>query len=52
MKSVVSFLALSLVSFSALAGLAPPPGNTVPEPATWALMGIGVVGMLLARKRK
>ncbi|MCA1804865.1 MAG: PEP-CTERM sorting domain-containing protein [Xanthomonadaceae bacterium] len=24
----------------------------MPEPATWALVGIGVAGMLLARKRK
>jgi PEP-CTERM motif len=48
MKQILSFAALSLISFSAWAG-APTP---VPEPATLALMGAGALGIYLSNKRK
>lgn len=51
MQKLIMTLSLLLVSATSWAGSVVPP-TPVPEPATWALVGIGVVGMLLARKRK
>ncbi|HSJ48784.1 MAG TPA: PEP-CTERM sorting domain-containing protein, partial [Gammaproteobacteria bacterium] len=51
MQKLIMTLSLLLVSAASWAGTAPVP-TPVPEPATWALIGIGVAGMLLARKRK
>lgn len=49
MRFILSMLPLYLASFSAFAGL---PNPTIPEPTTWALIGISALGMYLASKRK
>lgn len=45
-------MASMLSAVSAYAVAAPPP-NELPEPATWALMGLAaVVGIVVSRRRK
>ena len=51
MRFILSVLPLYLASFSAFAGIDEQP-ITIPEPTTWALIGIGALGMYLANKRK
>jgi hypothetical protein len=51
MKYLLNSLILMLGSTVAYAGDTAPP-QTVPEPGIYALLAIGVVGMLIARNRK
>lgn len=49
---IATFLALTSISSTALAGTLPPPQG-VPEPGMWALLGVGaLVGLIAAGKRK
>ena len=52
MNKLLTVLLFSLVSVSAFAGGVPPPPVSVPEPSVLALLGIGIAGMLLAKRNK
>ena len=52
---ILSIVLFSLVSLNAWATIPPAPPTqteTVPEPASLPLIGLGVVAMIVARKRK
>lgn len=48
----LTILALSLLSSPLLAQTLPGDGNTIPEPETLFLLGIGAVALLAFRKKR
>ncbi len=51
MNKIISFLLLSLVSVSAFADNLDAPPVTVPEPETLALLAVGVLSVLVSRRK-
>lgn len=47
-----ALLSITILSLLALPAFALPNPVSVPEPEMWALIGMGVVGLLLSRRRR
>ena len=51
-KALLAITPIAMMPIAALAGFTTPPRGSVPEPETLALIGIGVVALIIAKTRK